>query len=86
MALELTRYRVPARLVDQMTERAYTSRAVASWPRALELLERAGDGVSAGPVAPGNKVPSSRHLSGGWRMGAHPGYLNLFRPGGTGPA
>lgn len=66
MALELARCRVPVRLVDQMTERAYTSRAVASWPRALELLERAGDGVSAGPVAPGNKVtvisPSQ------WRM------------------
>lgn len=64
MALELARYRVPVRLVDQMTERAYTSRAVALWPRTLELLERAGDGLSAELVSRGNKVTVANIIAG----------------------
>lgn len=64
MALELARYRVPVRLVDQMTERAYTSRAVALWPRTLELLERAGEGVSAELVSRGNKVTVANIIAG----------------------
>jgi len=51
MALELARYRVPVRIVDSITERASTSRAIVLWPRTLELLDRTGgsdDFVSAG--------------------------------------
>lgn len=42
MALELARYGVPVRLVEKATARAGTSRAIAIWPRTLELLDRAG--------------------------------------------
>ncbi|MEQ1943125.1 FAD-dependent oxidoreductase [Mesorhizobium sp. VNQ89] len=42
MALELARYKVPVRLIEKATERAGTSRAIAIWPRTLELLDRAG--------------------------------------------
>jgi 2-polyprenyl-6-methoxyphenol hydroxylase-like FAD-dependent oxidoreductase len=42
MALELARYGVPVRLIDKATTRAGTSRAIAIWPRTLELLDRAG--------------------------------------------
>lgn len=42
MALELARYRVPVRIVDSITQRAGTSRAIGIWPRTLELLDRAG--------------------------------------------
>ncbi len=38
MALELTRYGVPVRLIDKIPEATHTSRAVAVWPRTLELL------------------------------------------------
>lgn len=64
MALELARYRVPVRIVDPMTERATTSRAVAIWPRTLELLERAGGRLSAELVGLGNKVTAANILSG----------------------
>ncbi|MDQ0349213.1 FAD-dependent oxidoreductase [Ancylobacter vacuolatus] len=65
MALELARYQVPVRIVDAMTERATTSRAVAIWPRTLELLERAGDGLSAELVGLGNKVTAANILADG---------------------
>ena len=54
MAVELARYQVPVRLVDKMIERSDTSRAVAIWPRTLELLDRPG--ISADLVALGNQV------------------------------
>ncbi|WP_428030527.1 FAD-dependent monooxygenase [Ancylobacter sp.] len=63
-ALELSRYGVPVRVVDAMTERATTSRAVAIWPRTLELLERAGGGLSAELVSRGNKVTFGNILAG----------------------
>lgn len=68
MALELARYRVPVRIVDAMTERSTTSRAVAIWPRTLELLERAGGGLSDELVARGNKVTVVNILSGPTRL------------------
>ncbi len=43
-ALDLARYKVPVRLIDKQTARAGTSRAIAIWPRTLELLDRAGAG------------------------------------------
>lgn len=64
MALELARYHVPVRLIDRMCERVYTSRAVAVWPRTLELLERAGGGLSAELVSRGNQVAVGNIVAG----------------------
>ncbi|MCS0497306.1 FAD-dependent monooxygenase [Ancylobacter sp. MQZ15Z-1] len=64
MALELARYRVPVRLVDAMTARANTSRAVALWPRTLELFARAGGGLSDELVGLGNRVTVANILAG----------------------
>jgi 2-polyprenyl-6-methoxyphenol hydroxylase-like FAD-dependent oxidoreductase len=54
LALELSRYRVPVRLIDKMTARSDTSRAVALWTRTLELLDRSG--VSGDLIALGNSA------------------------------
>lgn len=63
MALELTRYGVPVRLVDKIPETPHTSRAVAVWPRTLELLDRSG--AAADIIGVGNKVNVANILSGG---------------------
>ncbi|NHO31198.1 FAD-dependent monooxygenase [Acetobacter fallax] len=42
MAAELARYRVPVRLIDRLSTRTTQSRALAVWPRTLELLDMAG--------------------------------------------
>ncbi|QIO98526.1 FAD-dependent monooxygenase [Bradyrhizobium symbiodeficiens] len=62
MALELARYQVPVRLIDKMTKRGDTSRAIAIWPRTLELLDRAG--ASAELIALGNKVTAANIIAG----------------------
>ncbi|MBL8540030.1 MAG: FAD-dependent monooxygenase, partial [Betaproteobacteria bacterium] len=62
MALELARYKVPVRLIDRMTERSDTSRAVAIWSRTLELLDRAG--ISEELIAMGNKVTAASIMAG----------------------
>ncbi len=41
MACELVRYRLPVRIVDKAPARTDKSKALAVWPRTLELLERA---------------------------------------------
>lgn len=62
MAIELARYQVPVRLIDKMPKRSDTSRAIAIWPRTLELLDRAG--ASADLVALGNKVIAANIIAG----------------------
>jgi 2-polyprenyl-6-methoxyphenol hydroxylase-like FAD-dependent oxidoreductase len=62
MALELARYQVPVRLIDMMSKRSDTSRAIAIWPRTLELLDRAG--ASADLVALGNKIVAANIIAG----------------------
>ncbi|PYD47266.1 FAD-dependent monooxygenase [Novacetimonas pomaceti] len=42
MAAELARYRVPVRIIDRAHGRTDQSRALAVWPRTLELLRAAG--------------------------------------------
>ena len=42
MALELTRYGIPVRIVDKAASRTDKSKAIAVWSRTLELLERTG--------------------------------------------
>jgi 2-polyprenyl-6-methoxyphenol hydroxylase-like FAD-dependent oxidoreductase len=62
MALELARYDVPVRIIDKIPEATHTSRAVAVWPRTLELLDRSG--VAPDIIAMGNKVTVANVLSG----------------------
>jgi 2-polyprenyl-6-methoxyphenol hydroxylase and related FAD-dependent oxidoreductases len=66
MALELARYQVQVRLVEKMTTRSETSRAVAIWPRTLELLDRAG--ISGELVALGNQVTVANIMAGHKRI------------------
>ncbi|MCC7039595.1 MAG: FAD-dependent monooxygenase [Burkholderiales bacterium] len=42
LACELARYRLPVRIVDKAPARSDQSRALAVWPRTLELLDRTG--------------------------------------------
>lgn len=54
MAIELTRFGVPVRIIDKASQRTDKSKALVIWPRTLELLERAG--VSHALVEAGYKV------------------------------
>lgn len=63
MALELARYGIAVRIIDRIADAEHSSRAVAVWPRTLELLDRCG--VSGELVARGNKVTVANILSGG---------------------
>ena len=63
MALELARYGIPVRIIEKSPEASHTSRAVAVWPRTLELLDRSG--AAADIIAVGNKVNVANILSGG---------------------
>ncbi|WP_249023685.1 FAD-dependent monooxygenase [Acetobacter ascendens] len=42
MAIELARYGVPVRIIDKLPTRTTQSRALAIWPRTLELLQASG--------------------------------------------
>jgi 2-polyprenyl-6-methoxyphenol hydroxylase-like FAD-dependent oxidoreductase len=55
LACELTRYRVPVRIVDKAPQRTDKSKAIVIWSRTLELLDR-GDRGSAPFVEAGFKV------------------------------
>jgi 2-polyprenyl-6-methoxyphenol hydroxylase-like FAD-dependent oxidoreductase len=55
LACELTRYRVPVRIVDKAAQRTDKSKAIVLWSRTLELLDR-GDRGSAPFVEAGFKV------------------------------
>jgi 2-polyprenyl-6-methoxyphenol hydroxylase-like FAD-dependent oxidoreductase len=58
-ALELTRFGVPVRIVDKAPAPATTSKALAVWPRTLEMLNAAGvsaDLIAAGVRAHGNRI------------------------------
>lgn len=63
MALKLARYGVPVRIIDKIPEATRTSRAVAVWPRTLELLDRSG--AAADIIVVGNKVTVANILSSG---------------------
>jgi len=55
LACELTRYRIPVRIVDKAAQRTDKSKAIVIWSRTLELLDR-GDRGSAPFVEAGFKV------------------------------
>jgi len=62
MALELARYGVKVRLVDEAPHRTELSKALIVWSRTLELMERAG--IASTMVGAGYKVEAA-HLSAG---------------------
>src|SRR5258708_2238772 len=55
LACELTRYRIPVRIVDKAAQRTDKSKAIVIWSRTLELLDR-GDRGSAPFIGAGFKV------------------------------
>jgi 2-polyprenyl-6-methoxyphenol hydroxylase-like FAD-dependent oxidoreductase len=55
LACELTRYRVPVRIVDKAPQRTDKSKALVLWSRTLEMLDR-GDTRAAPFVEAGFKV------------------------------
>ena len=55
LACELTRYRIPVRIVDKAAQRTDKSKAIVIWSRTLELLDR-GDRGSSPFVETGFKV------------------------------
>lgn len=67
MALELARYGVRVRVIDKIPGPSDTSRAVAIWPRTLELLDRSD--VTEDLLAVGNRVTAANILSGTRRIG-----------------
>ena len=67
MALERSRYRVPVRVIDKIAGPSDTSRAVAIWPRTLELLDRSG--VTKDLIAVGNRVVTANIFAGKNQVG-----------------
>jgi len=66
LALELARYRVPVRLVDRITQRSDQSRAIAIWPRTLELLDRSDTAQALADA--GNRVIAANIMADGKRL------------------
>ncbi|HWU75086.1 MAG TPA: FAD-dependent monooxygenase [Rhodanobacter sp.] len=67
MALELARFGVPVRLIDQGAHAAQTSRALVLWARTLELMDRVGctaDFLEHGLRAHGATVRSGSNILG----------------------
>ncbi len=67
MAMELTRYGVPVRIVDKAAQPTDKSKALVLWSRTLELLDRAGG--SAAFLAAGMKVDAVNIVAGNRPMG-----------------
>lgn len=67
MALELSRFGVPVRVIDKIAGPSDTSRAVAIWPRTLELLDRSG--VTLDLIAVGNRVVTANIFAGKSQIG-----------------
>jgi 2-polyprenyl-6-methoxyphenol hydroxylase-like FAD-dependent oxidoreductase len=67
LAIELTRFGVPVRIVEKAAERTDKSKALVLWSRTLELLDRQ-EGGSAVFDAAGFKVRTVGFFSGGKRI------------------
>jgi 2-polyprenyl-6-methoxyphenol hydroxylase-like FAD-dependent oxidoreductase len=81
LACELTRYRVPVRIVDKAAQRTDKSKAIVLWSRTLELLDRGDQGaapfVEAGFKARGvNIIAPGGHVVGHVKMDAVPSPYN----------
>jgi 2-polyprenyl-6-methoxyphenol hydroxylase-like FAD-dependent oxidoreductase len=70
LACELTRYRVPVRIVDKAARRTDKSKAIVLWSRTLELLDR-GDQGSAPFVEAGFKVDAVNIIAPGGHVVGH---------------
>jgi 2-polyprenyl-6-methoxyphenol hydroxylase-like FAD-dependent oxidoreductase len=70
LACELTRYRVPVRIVDKAPQRTDKSKAIVLWSRTLELLDR-GDQGSAPFVEAGFKVDGVNIVAPDGRVVGH---------------
>jgi len=77
LAIELLRYRVPVRLIDAAPARATTSRAIAIWPRTLELLDRAG---CAAPLAEAGLAVRGAAIASGGRQIADVSFDRIASP------
>jgi 2-polyprenyl-6-methoxyphenol hydroxylase-like FAD-dependent oxidoreductase len=63
LAIELTRFGIPVRIVEKAAQRTDKSKALVLWSRTLELLDRQPDG-SAAFLQAGFKVGAVRFFSG----------------------
>jgi 2-polyprenyl-6-methoxyphenol hydroxylase-like FAD-dependent oxidoreductase len=70
LACELTRYKVPVRIVDKAAQRTDKSKAIVLWSRTLELLDR-GDQGAAPFVEAGFKVGGVNIIAPGGRVVGH---------------
>jgi hypothetical protein len=70
LACELTRYRVPVRIVDKAPQRTDKSKAIVLWSRTLELLDR-GDQGSEPFVEAGFKVDGVNIVAPDGRVVGH---------------
>jgi 2-polyprenyl-6-methoxyphenol hydroxylase-like FAD-dependent oxidoreductase len=66
-ALELTRFGIDVRIIDQAPQRTDKSKALVLWSRTLELLDRAGG--TAAFVAAGRQVRAANIVAGGELIG-----------------
>jgi 2-polyprenyl-6-methoxyphenol hydroxylase-like FAD-dependent oxidoreductase len=62
MAIELTRYKIPVRIIDVAPERTEKSKALSVWSRTLELLDRSGCAEKLVPA--GLKTRAARIMDG----------------------
>ena len=69
LAIELARYAVPVRIVEQAAHRTDKSKALVLWSRTLELLDRQPGG-STPFIEAGFKVDAVSFLAGGSRSAA----------------
>ena len=79
LACELTRYRVPVRIVDKAPQRTDKSKAIVLWSRTLELLDR-GDQGSAPFVDAGFKVDGVNIVAPGGHVVGHVNMDSLQSP------
>ena len=70
LACELTRYRIPVRIVDKAAQRTDKSKAIVIWSRTLELLDR-GDRGSSPFVEAGFKVDGVNIVTGDGAVVGH---------------
>lgn len=66
-AIELARYGAGVRIVEKLPLPSDKSKALAMWPRTLELMDRAG--VSDSLVASGVKIIGTRIYADGLQLG-----------------
>jgi 2-polyprenyl-6-methoxyphenol hydroxylase-like FAD-dependent oxidoreductase len=70
LACELTRYKVPVRIIDKAPQRTDKSKALVLWSRTLELLDR-GDAGAATFVEAGFKVHGVNIVAAGGAVVGH---------------